>query len=123
MLKLACWPVFLAGTVLAVGRAEIPYIPTAKEAVRGRFFRLSWPQLLQIGVYAITLGWIVYQRLWRLSEGSLALSSEAVWGMVFFATLPVLLSGGALFAAWQARTPAAGAPWDVVDPDALGGFV
>jgi glycosyl transferase family 2 len=123
MLKLACWPVFLAGTVLAIARAEIPYIPTAKEAVRGRFFRLGWPQLLQLGVYAATLGWIVYQRFWRASEGSLALSSEAVWGMVFFATLPVLLSGGAIFAAWQARTPAAGAAWDGVDPDSLGGSV
>jgi hypothetical protein len=40
--------------------------------------------------------------------------------MVFFATLPTLLSGGALYAAWQARTPAAGSPWDQVDPESLG---
>jgi len=120
MLKLACWPVFLAGTVLAIVRAEIPYIPTAKEAVRGRFFRLGWPQLLQIGVFTVTLGWILYRRLWRTAEGALVLSSEAVWGMVFFAALPTLLSGGALYAAWQARAPAAGSPWDQVDPDSLG---
>ena len=120
MLKLACWPVFLAGTVLAIVRAEIPYVPTAKEAVRGRFFRLGWPQLVQIGVFAVTLGWMVYRRLWRTAEGALVLSSEAVWGMVFFATLPTLLSGGALYAAWQARSPVAGSPWDRVDPDSLG---
>jgi cellulose synthase (UDP-forming) len=119
-LKLACWPVFLAGTVLAIVRAEIPYIPTAKEAVRGRFFRLAWPQLLQIGIFVVTLGWVLYRRLWRMTEGTLALSSEATWGMVFFAALPVLLSGGALYAAWQARRPAAGAPWGRVDPDSLG---
>ena len=119
ILKLACWPVFLAGTALAIVRAEIPYVPTAKEAVRGRFLRLCWPQLVQIGVYAVTLGWIVSRRLWHTAEGALALSSEAVWGMVFFATLPTLLSGGALYAAWQARSPAAGAPWDQVDPASL----
>src|SRR5206468_9128622 len=43
VLKLGCWPVFFAGTLLAVARADIPYIPTAKEAVRGRFLRLAWP--------------------------------------------------------------------------------
>ena len=92
VLKLACWPVFLAGTLLAIVRAEISYIPTAKEAVRGRFLRLGWPELLQMGLYTMTLGWIVYRRLWRTAETALALSSEAVWGMVFFATLPALLS-------------------------------
>ncbi|HEV8197774.1 MAG TPA: glycosyltransferase family 2 protein [Gemmatimonadales bacterium] len=123
MLKLACWPVYLAGTLLAIVRAEIPYIPTAKEAVRGRFFRLGWPQLTQFGVFATTLVWIIYRRIWRTAEGALALSSEAVWGMVFFATLPVLFSCGAIYAAWQARSPAAGAPWDAVDPNTLGGPV
>src|SRR5688572_13545179 len=46
VLKVACWPVYAAGTLLAIVRADIPYIPTAKEAVRGRFLRLAWPQLL-----------------------------------------------------------------------------
>jgi cellulose synthase (UDP-forming) len=92
MLKLACWPVYLLGTVLAIVRAEIPYIPTAKQAVRGRFFRLAWPQLLQVAVFAATLWWVIDRRLRHTPEGLLALSSEAVWGMVFFASLPVLLS-------------------------------
>jgi cellulose synthase (UDP-forming) len=63
MLKVACWPVFLAGTLLAIVRAEIPYIPTAKEAHRGRFLHLAWPHLLLAGTYATTLVWTVYQRL------------------------------------------------------------
>src|SRR5207249_2156626 len=50
VLKMACWPVFLVGTVLAVVRREIPYIPTAKEAVRGRFVRVAWPQLAMIAL-------------------------------------------------------------------------
>ena len=48
VLKWACWPVVLVGTILAIFRADVPYIPTAKEAVRGRFLRLAWPQLLLI---------------------------------------------------------------------------
>ncbi|HLL46974.1 MAG TPA: glycosyltransferase family 2 protein, partial [Longimicrobiaceae bacterium] len=100
MLKVACWPVFLAGTVLAVLRAEIPYVPTAKEAVRGRFLRLAWPHLLVCGAYAATLARVVYVRLASTPEGALALSSEAVWGMMGFATLATATSLGALYAAW-----------------------
>ena len=33
--------------------------------------------------------------------------------------MPVLASSGAVYAAWQARRPAAGAPWDDIDIDRL----
>lgn len=121
VLKLACWPTFFVGTLLAIGRAEIPYIPTAKEAVRGRFLRLAWPSLLLVGIYLVTLVRVVYLRMYLTSEGSLELSSEAVWGMLAFATLPVLAACGALYAAWQARTPPRGVPWESVDVTAIGG--
>lgn len=121
MLKVACWPVFLAGTVLAVVHADIPYIPTAKEAVRGRFLRLAWPQLLLIALYVVTLARVVGVRALGTSEGSLELSAEAVWGMMAFATLPVLASFGALYAAWQARSIPSTAPWDDVDVTEIGG--
>ena len=121
MLKVACWPVFLAGTALAVVHADIPYIPTAKEAVRDRFLRLAWPQLLLIAVYLATLARVVGVRALGTSEGSLELSAEAVWGMMGFATLPVLASFGALYAAWQARRPPSTAPWDDVDVTTIGG--
>jgi len=120
MLKVACWPVFLAGTVLAVVHADIPYIPTAKEAVRGRFLRLAWPQLLLIALYVVTLARVVGVRALGTSEGSLELSAEAVWGMMAFATLPVLASFGALYAAWQARRLPSTAPWDDVDVTQIG---
>jgi cellulose synthase (UDP-forming) len=121
VLKVACWPVFLAGTVLAVFRAEIPYIPTAKEAVRGRFLRLAWPQLALIALYVVTINRVVYARAFHSSEASVELTSEAVWGMLAFAALPVLGSIGVLYAAWQARQPAPGAPWDDVDVARIGG--
>lgn len=121
VLKIACWPVFLAGTVLAIARVDVRYIPTAKEAVRGRFLRLAWPQLLMIVVYVLTLARVLDVRLAGTGEGSLELSSEAVWGMVAFATLPVVASVGAVYAAWQSRRPPATAPWTDIDVAAIGG--
>ncbi|HEV8496748.1 MAG TPA: cellulose synthase catalytic subunit [Gemmatimonadaceae bacterium] len=121
VLKIACWPVFFGGTALAIARANVPYIPTAKEAKRGRFLRLAWPQLTLIAIYAVTVAHVLRVRLFVTSEGALELSSQAVWGMVAFATLPVLLSFGVLYAAWEARRVPAGAAWDSIDVDRLGG--
>ena len=121
VLKWACWPVVLLGTVLAIIRAEVPYIPTAKEAARGRFLRLAWPHLLLLGAFCTTVARIVYVRLRSTPEAALELSSEAIWGMIGFATLPTLASLGTLYAAWQARRPPRGAPWDDVDLDRIGG--
>jgi hypothetical protein len=59
-------------------------------------------------------------RLVEASEGSLELSSEAVWGMLLFATLPVLMSFGGLYAAWQARILPATAPWTQIDVPQIG---
>jgi cellulose synthase (UDP-forming) len=111
-LKIACWPIFLAGTILAIMRAEIPYIPTAKEAVRGRFLRLAWPHLTLVAVYSLTVGSKIYSRLMLQPEGSLLLSSQAVWGMIAFASFAALMSLGAIYAAWQARTPPITTPWE-----------
>jgi cellulose synthase (UDP-forming) len=120
-LKIACWPVFLVGTVLAIVRADVPYIPTAKEAVRGRFLRLAWPQLLLIAVYTVTLARVLAVRISGTGEGSLELSAEAVWGMMAFATLPVIASLGAVYAAWESRRTPVSAPWDDIDVVTIGG--
>jgi cellulose synthase (UDP-forming) len=121
MLKVGCWPVYLAGTMLAIFRAEIPYVPTAKTAVRGIFLRLAWPQLLLVAIYLVTVARIGYDRMFSTSEGRLELTSEATWGMVAFATLPVLTSVGTLVAAWQSsRARNIGNPWDDVDIESIG---
>jgi cellulose synthase (UDP-forming) len=112
MLKVACWPVFLAGTLLAIVRAEIPYIPTAKTPRRGRFLRLSWPHLMLMMVYLATLARTIHSRLIGTPEAALMLTAEAVWAMVAFASLGVFFLSGGVIAAWQARTPPAGSAWD-----------
>ena len=120
-LKIACWPVFLYGTLLAIARAKVPYIPTAKEAVRGQFVRLAWPQLSLICIYLVTLVRVFHDRFGDASEGALALSAGAVWGMVGFATMPVLMALPTLYAAWQARHPATVQPWEAVAVTRIGG--
>jgi cellulose synthase (UDP-forming) len=111
MLKIACWPVYLAGTVLAILRYEVRYVPTAKQSVGHRFLALAWPHLAVLAAYAATLVHVARHRL-LLPEEALVLSAEAVWGMLAFATVPALASAGALYAAWQSRTPLSTTPWE-----------
>jgi cellulose synthase (UDP-forming) len=120
MLKVACWPVFLVGTLLAIGRTEIPYIPTAKQARAGRFLRLAWPHLALAAVYLVTLAYTLHWRLVRAPEAALVLTAEAVWAMVGFASLAVVLASGGIVAAWQARRAPSDAAWDLIDPDFIG---
>jgi cellulose synthase (UDP-forming) len=120
LLKLACWPVYLSGTVLAIARAEVPYIPTAKQAVRRPFFRFVWPQLIVIALYVAAVVRVVHMRL-LAPDGASGRSPEAVWGMLGFATIPVVAAAGALYAAWESRRPPAAAPWDAVDAETIGG--
>jgi cellulose synthase (UDP-forming) len=121
LLKLACWPVYLRGTILGLLRAEIPYIPTAKQAVTSGTLVLVWPQLVLLAAFGITLIRTAYTRLIVLPEAALSLSAEAVWGMIAFASLPILAATVAMHAAWQGRRPLPGAPWDDIDVEHLGG--
>ena len=121
VLKAGCWHVFLTGTILAIMRADLPYVPTAKEAVRRRFLRLAWPALVLITAYAVTLGRVIADRLIATPEAALELSAQATWGMVAFATVPVVASCGTLYAAWQSRRAPRHTPWDAVDVESLGG--
>ena len=52
-------------------------------------------------------------------EGSLFLTSEAVWGMVAFATMAITMASGGIYAAWEARTTPPGLPWEEVDLEGI----
>ena len=121
VLKWAMWPVVLAGALLAVARADVPYIPTPKEGRRRKFLQLAWPQLLVCGVFALTVARVFRQRFGSHAPAGLELSSEAVWGMVAFAAIPVAAALVAVRAAWEARRPPSGAPWEHVRPEWLEG--
>ena len=120
ILKLACWPIFVAGTVMGIARIDVPYVPTAKRPVAGRFVRLAWPHLALLVIYAATLTRVVTLRI-LTEDVALDRSPEAVWGMMLFATMPVIASLGALHAAWQSTRPAGAGAWTEVDVLSLGG--
>jgi len=68
----------------------------------------------------VTVAHTLYERLLRTPEARRVLSAEAVWGMVGFATVAVVMAAGGIVAAWQARSAPADAAWDDVDVAALG---
>lgn len=113
-LKIACWPIVMAGALLAIVRADIPYIPTEKRGVRGRFLRLAWPHLALQVTFVLTLVWTLYRRLVLMDQVDVRLTSEATWGMIGFAAVPACLLALAVRAAWQARTPPRGGAWDAL---------
>jgi cellulose synthase (UDP-forming) len=119
ILKMACWPVFLAGTLLAVVRASIPYIPTAKEAAAGQFWKLASPHIGLVAAFVLTSAWVIVRRFTAIPEVELMLTSEAVWGMIFFASIAVFTSCGAIYAAWSSRKVPEGQPWETIQLDKL----
>jgi cellulose synthase (UDP-forming) len=119
MLKIACWPVYAAGMVLAIARLDLPYVPTAKRAMRGSFVRLAWPHLALIAVYAVTLAHVIVSRI-LTERAELDRSPEAIWGMALFASLPVIASVVALHAAWQSSGPREGDAWSAIDITRIG---
>jgi len=122
ILKFASWPIVLIGTISALIRYEIPYLPTAKEATASRVWRTAGPHLVLLGLFvATTLGTLGY-RLLRSGEAQLLLSSEAVWGMTAFALLGALTSLGAVWGAWSSRRVPPGQPWESVAVDQIGEF-
>ena len=120
MLKIACWPTFVAGTFLGLARMDVPYVPTAKAPVAGNFLRLAWPHLALLLIYAATFVRVAVQRIFT-EDVALDRHPETVWGMTLFATVPVVASLGALYAAWQSRRPARAGAWGEVDIASIGG--
>lgn len=118
VLKFASWPVFWLGFVLSLLNARIPYIPTAKLAVKGLtpFIR---PILLQQFLFILTMVIVVVQRRYFTEEARLALSSSFIWGMVAFASIAFLMTLGAVYAAWESRDLEPEEPWASIETNAI----
>jgi cellulose synthase (UDP-forming) len=112
-LKFACWPVFFLGFLISLWNGNIPYIPTAKLAVRG-FTPFAKPLLIYQLLFICSLGIVVVQRGYYTAEASLELSSGEVWGMVAFCMVAFLTSLGGLYAAYESRTLDIAEPWATV---------
>ena len=114
ILKFATWPVFFLGAMLAVVNAEIPYIPTAKKAVKG-LSPYTRPLIFQVILFVLTLAYVIYDRLYVVSEGMLALTSQKVWGMFAFAFVAIIMVAGGIYAAYESRDLEPEEPWAKID--------
>lgn len=115
VLKFACWPVFLLGFVLSLAKKDIPYIPTAKQAVIGKISPFAKPILVHIIIFLVTIIYVFYERRYLLSDFILVTTSERTYGMVAFATIPFLLAIAAMYAVLESRKLKAEDPWDSVN--------
>lgn len=101
LLKIGSWSVYLRGLVLALLGVAVPYVPTAKERRRARFWALA---RLPLGVLVISLlgiAWTVYRQLYVIPESEVLITTEVTLGMIAFATINALLMSGRLYAAWK----------------------
>jgi cellulose synthase (UDP-forming) len=109
-LKFACWPVFFLGFMISLWNGNIPYIPTAKLAVKS-FTPFAKPLLIYQFLFLGSLAIVVIQRGYYTAEARLMLTSGEVWGMVAFCFVAFLTSLGGLYAAYESRTLDIAEPW------------
>ena len=105
---------FFLGALLAVVNVEIPYIPTAKKAVKG-LSPYTRPLIFQVILFILTLGYVIYDRLYVASEGILILTSQKVWGMFAFAFVSIIMIIGGIYAAYESRNLEPEEPWKKID--------
>ncbi len=117
-LKFACWPVFLQGFLLSLIDADIPYIPTAKQAVKGltSFIR---PHIVHQVLFFLTFILIVVERKYFTAEAKISLTSGEIWGMVAFASIAFLMTMGPVYAAVESKNLTVEEPWKEIDLDAI----
>jgi cellulose synthase (UDP-forming) len=103
LLKIGAWNIYLKGLALAVMGIAVPYIPTAKERRRGRFWTLARLPLLLLAISVLALVWTGYAQLYVLPESEVLITTEVTIGMVFFTVMNAVLMSGRLYAAWVDR--------------------
>jgi cellulose synthase (UDP-forming) len=119
ILKFACWPVFFLGFMLSLVNADIPYIPTAKQAVLGKISPFARPLAIHIVIFLFTIAYVIYERRYIVPEATLVLTSERTYGMICFATISFLLALGGMYAALESRKMTAEDPWASVDSNMI----
>ncbi len=115
ILKYASCYVFFLGFLLSIINAKIPYIPTAKKAVRGYFTPFALPLVIHIILFTVTITAIFINRRYFMPESELIFTAERTWGMIGFAFIAFVLSCGGVLAAFEANYLKEENPWDSVN--------
>jgi cellulose synthase (UDP-forming) len=103
LLKVGAWNVYLKGLLLSVLGVAVPYIPTAKERRRDRFWRLARLPIIVVVLSALTAMWTAWKELYILAESEVRITTEVTFGMLFFMTMNAVLMSGRIYAAWVDR--------------------
>jgi cellulose synthase (UDP-forming) len=103
LLKIGSWSVYLKGLLLSILRVGVPYIPTAKERQRSRFWALARVPIVTIVLSVVTVLWTLWKELFVLPESEVRITTEVTFGMLFFMLMNMVLMSGRLYAAWIDR--------------------
>lgn len=112
VLKYATVPVFFYAFILTLLHKKIPYIPTAKTAVRSFMNPFVKPLFAYVFVFLITVFGIYINRRYFVPESELYFTRQMTWGMLGFAFVVFLQALGGIFASWQASTIQPEDAWD-----------
>lgn len=101
ILKYSCWPVFFYAFLLTLARKNIPYIPTAKTAVRGFMNPFVKPLIAYCLVFLITVAGVYIERRYFTPESELPFSAQRTWGMLAFSFVAFIQSIGGILASYS----------------------
>lgn len=118
ILKYASWPVFFLGFLLSIVDADIPYIPTAKRAVKGFFSPFARPLIVHVILFIGSVFFLFSYRRFYMSETNILETREITWAMIGFALISFLMSIGGIYAALE-KLKFNDDPWDHVDVNKL----
>ncbi|HYC61836.1 MAG TPA: glycosyltransferase [Thermoanaerobaculia bacterium] len=103
LLKIGSWSVYVKGLALALVGIAVPYIPTAKQRRRARFWTLARLPMAVLVISLLAIAWTVYMQLYVVPESEVLITTEVTFGMTAFALMNVVLMSGRLYAAWIDR--------------------
>jgi cellulose synthase (UDP-forming) len=102
ILKYSCWPVFVYAFFLTLISKKIPYIPTAKTAVKGFINPFVKPLIVYCIVFFVALTGVYIERRYYTPESELLFTAQRTWGMIGFSFIAFVQSVGGILAAYEA---------------------
>jgi cellulose synthase/poly-beta-1,6-N-acetylglucosamine synthase-like glycosyltransferase len=103
LLKIGCWSVYLKGLWLSLLGIAVPYIPTAKERKRGRFWKLARVPITILALSIITVIYTIFMQLYVVPEPEVRITTEVTFGMIAFTIMNAIFMSGRIYAAWIDR--------------------
>lgn len=102
ILKYATIPAFIYAFGLTLMNKRIPYLPTAKTAVRGFMNPFVIPLIAYVALFVVTVIGVYINRRFFVPESELLFTRQQTWGMLGFSFIVFIQSMGGIWAAYTA---------------------